>query len=57
MGAAMLAATSGTDYHIERSASYLSSWLGALRDDKALVIRAAQQAQAAVDRIIGTEDR
>lgn len=54
MGAAMLAAVSGTEFQIERSAAYVENWLRALRDDKSLVISAAQKAQRAVDRILGT---
>jgi antirestriction protein ArdC len=54
MGAAILAAVAGTEIRIERSAAYIENWLGRLKDDKSLVIQAAQQAQKAVDRIIGT---
>jgi antirestriction protein ArdC len=54
MGAAMVAAVSGTEHRVDQSAAYVASWLRALRDDKGLVIKAAQQAQKAVDRILGT---
>lgn len=54
LGAAQLAAVAGTDHRIEQSAAYVANWLQALKDDKSLVVRAAQQAQAAVDRITGT---
>lgn len=56
MGSAMLMAQAGidTDATTEHSAAYIANWLGALRDDKSLVSRAAQQAQKAVDRILGT---
>jgi len=54
MGACLVAATVGADYRVEQSASYVASWLRALKDDKSLVIKAAQQAQRAVDRILGT---
>jgi len=54
MGAAMVAAVSGTEHRVEQSASYVASWLRALKDDKSLVIKAAQQAQKAVDQILGT---
>lgn len=54
MGAAMLATIAGLDYDLDRSAAYIGSWLEALRNDKALVIKAAQAAQKAVDRITGT---
>ena len=54
MGACLVAATTGTEYRVDQSASYVASWLRALKDDKSLVIKAAQQAQRAVDRILGT---
>jgi antirestriction protein ArdC len=38
----------------DNSASYIQSWLRALKDDKTLVIQAASQAQKAVDYIMGT---
>lgn len=53
MGAAILAAEHGIEVDFENTAAYVASWLKALRDDKALVIRAAQAAQKAVDRIVG----
>jgi antirestriction protein ArdC len=53
MGAAMLAVGAGVEISFENTAAYVGSWLGALRDDKGLVIKAAQQAQRAVDRIVG----
>lgn len=55
MGSAMLAASAGLDTDFDQSAAYVKNWLGALRDDKSLVIVAAQRAQKAVDRILGTE--
>ena len=55
MGAAMLAAIGGIETRIEQNASYIKGWLSALDDDKTLVVRAAQQAQRAVDRITGDE--
>lgn len=54
MGACLVAGTTGTDYRVDQSAAYVASWLRALKDDKSLVIKAAQQAQRAVDRILGT---
>jgi antirestriction protein ArdC len=53
MGAAMLAATYGVEIVFENSAAYVANWLGALKNDKSLVVKAAQQAQKAVDRISG----
>lgn len=54
MGAAILAATVGVDVPTDNTAAYVASWLRALRDDRSLVISAAQYAQKAVDRILGT---
>jgi len=56
MGAAMLRSMAGiaTDDSTEQTAAYVKSWLEALKNDKALVIKAAAQAQRAVDRIVGT---
>jgi antirestriction protein ArdC len=53
MGAALLAVEHGVETRLERHAAYVKNWLGALRDDKSLVVKAAQQAQKAVDRIVG----
>jgi antirestriction protein ArdC len=39
--------------HIEDHASYLASWLKALRNDKRLIFMAAAKAQAAADFIVG----
>jgi antirestriction protein ArdC len=36
---------------IEQSAAYIASWLQVLRDDRRMVVSAAQQAQRAVDHI------
>ena len=52
IGAAMLAAVVGVDVQVEQSAAYVASWLRALKDDRSLLISAAQQAQKAVDRIV-----
>ncbi|MDE2106303.1 MAG: DUF1738 domain-containing protein [Patescibacteria group bacterium] len=38
---------------IENSAAYLKEWLTRLRDDKALIVQAAAQAQKAADFILG----
>lgn len=56
MGAAMLRSIAGieSDDSTAQSAAYVRSWLGALREDKSLVVKAAGQAQRAVDRIAGT---
>lgn len=55
MAAAMLAAVNGVECETEQSAAYVASWLRALENDHGLVIRAAQYAQKAVDRILGAE--
>ncbi|MED0665605.1 zincin-like metallopeptidase domain-containing protein [Bacillus badius] len=56
MGAAMLCGVAGIDNHtIENSASYIQSWLRALKEDKKMIISASQQAQKAVDYIQGIE--
>lgn len=54
MGAAMLAVFAGIEPQTENSAAYIRSWLDALRGDSKLVVQAAQAAQKAVDRILGT---
>lgn len=52
IGAAMLCNVAGIDNHtIQNSASYIQSWLRALKDDKKLVVQAAAQAQKAADYI------
>lgn len=38
---------------LENSAAYIASWLRVLRDDRRMVLRAAQRAQRAVDFILG----
>lgn len=52
VGAAMLCSVAGIDNHtIENSASYLQSWLRALKEDKKLIVQASAQAQKAADYI------
>lgn len=54
MGAAMLCGVAGIDNStIENSASYIDSWLRALKNDSRLVLQAAAQAQKAADFILG----
>jgi antirestriction protein ArdC len=53
MGAAFLAAMTGTDQHFDNSAAYLASWLRTIKGDPKLVVQAAAQAQHAVDHILG----
>ena len=52
MGASMLCATLGLDYQVEHHASYIASWLRALKDDKRFIFSAASQAQQALDYIL-----
>jgi antirestriction protein ArdC len=52
LGAAMLCGFAGiAPARIEQSAAYIASWLRVLRDDRRMVVSAAQQAQRAVDHI------
>ncbi|MFD6508703.1 hypothetical protein [Bacillus sp. NPDC060175] len=37
----------------DNSAAYIQSWLRDLRDDKTVIVKAASQAQKAVDYILG----
>ena len=53
MGAAMLCASTGIHATFDNSASYIANWLGALRGDHRLVIKAAARAQKASDMILG----
>ena len=54
IGAAMLADHLGINVEWQQHAAYCKSWLKVLNDDRSLIIKAAQQAQKAFDRIIGT---
>lgn len=54
MGSSMLAGVCGiSEITIDNSAAYIKSWLNALRDDKTMLVKAAAQAQKAVDLIRG----
>ena len=54
IGAAMLCGIAGIDNStIENSASYIDSWLRALKKESRLVLQAAAQAQKAADYILG----
>ena len=55
LGAVMLLSHGGIAVDAQNSAAYIGGWLRALKDDRNLIIGAAQQAQKAFDRIIGTE--
>ena len=52
----MVCGFSGIDNStIDNSASYIESWLAALKGDKSLIISASSQAQKAVDLILVAE--
>ena len=56
LGASYLCAHTGIDNDtIDNSASYIASWLKALKNDPKLLLQAASQAQKAADHILGTE--
>jgi len=52
IGAAMLATALNIEVSYEQTATYLSSWLRVLKDDRKMLIQAAQKAQKAVDLIL-----
>lgn len=55
MGAAFLCGIAGIENRVvQNSASYLKSWLRKFNQDKKMLVRAAAQAQKAVDYIVGT---
>ena len=56
MGASMLCAIAGIDQAaiFDNSVAYIQSWISKLEQDDKLIIRAAAQAQKAVDKILGT---
>lgn len=54
IGASMLTGLVGfVDVIFDNSAAYIQSWLRKLKDDKTLIVKAASQAQKAVDYILG----
>ena len=58
IGASMLMSIAGIERPetFQNSASYLQSWLKALKNDKRLIVTAANAAQKAVDLILGKND-
>jgi antirestriction protein ArdC len=52
----MLCAIAGIDQAaiFDNSVAYIQSWISKLEQDDKLIIRAAAQAQKAVDKILGT---
>ncbi|MGG4278087.1 ArdC family protein [Bacillus licheniformis] len=58
MGAAMLCGVAGIFNHtIENSASYIASWMKAIKKDHKLVLQASAQAQKAADYILGVKNQ
>lgn len=55
IGSAMLCSTTGIQNTLENSAAYIASWLKRLKEDKRLIVQAANKAQAAADYIQGIE--
>lgn len=55
LGASMLCGATGIDNTtLDHSASYIQSWLQALKEDKRLIVQASQQAQKAATYILGS---
>lgn len=54
IGSSMLTGLAGfVNVTFDNSAAYIQSWLRKLKDDKTLIVKAASQAQRAVDYILG----
>ena len=53
LGSAMLLSITGTDVHQDNDAAYIAGWLKTIKGDNTLVVKAAGQAQRAVDLIQG----
>lgn len=54
IGNCMVCASVGLSPDFEQSASYVESWLRALKDDKRMIFKAATEAQKAADMLIPT---
>ena len=55
MGAAMLCAIAGIDQTVfDNSVAYIQHWISKLEQDDRLILRAAREAQKAVDLVLGT---
>ena len=52
IGAAMLAEQMGIEVEYEQTAAYVDSWLKVLKDDRKMIVHAAQRAQKAVDVVL-----
>lgn len=56
IGASILCSHTGIIHEtIDNSASYINHWLGVLREDNLFIVKVAQQAQKAVDYILGKQ--
>jgi len=53
--ASFLAGEAGIERTMDNSAAYLSHWASKLKEDKRLVVKAAQRAQKAADLILGRQ--
>ena len=54
IGAAMLLGLTNSTTRFKQSASYVQSWLSVLKNDRQMIVKAAQKAQKAIDMIQGT---
>jgi antirestriction protein ArdC len=52
IGAAMLATRLGIEVEWDQAAAYLGSWLAKLKDDRKMLVQAAQKAQKAIDHVL-----
>jgi antirestriction protein ArdC len=55
VGAAMLATNLGIPVEWDQHAAYLTSWLQVLREDRKMIVQAAQKAQKAIDHVTGED--
>jgi antirestriction protein ArdC len=55
IGAAMLATHLGIEVEWDQHAAYLSSWLKVLKEDRKMIVQAAQKAQKAVDHALDVD--
>lgn len=53
---ALVAARLGVEIDFGNVASYAKSWLGSLKNDPTMIIKAAKQAQKAVDHMLGKQE-
>ena len=52
---AYLCASNGIDNTMENSSAYIQNWLGVLRNDKTMLLKASGKATAAVEYILGDQ--